>query len=293
MSTTLSAIMSRNTTPADRTEPETMTTRSRAVRRVRVLAGGAVAAVALVVGFPASAHAHVDASADTTAAGAMARLTLAVPHGCEGSPTTRIEMALPAGVNEVVPAVDGNWKVSKHAEPLAVPITRSDGSVLTERTASVVWVARSPLPDGIRALLSIQLQIPADAAGQRLAFPVVQTCAEGSTDWTQVAGEGVDPEELELPAPSIVVTEGSGGGPDSTDTTAATSAVETTGPVEVADASVADTTAAAAAEVEFATAPTHGPGAATVVVLLIALIGLAAGIVALGRSGRLRPRPRG
>ena len=44
-----------------------------------------------------------------------------------------------------------------------------------------------------------------DAAGEVLAWPTIQTCEEGSTDWTQVAADGQDADELETPAPSFEI----------------------------------------------------------------------------------------
>ncbi|MGH3334903.1 MAG: DUF1775 domain-containing protein, partial [Nocardioides sp.] len=52
----------------------------------------AAAAVTLVAAAPASAHVTVSPS-DATA-GAFTVLTVSVPHGCDGSPTTRIEVQI-------------------------------------------------------------------------------------------------------------------------------------------------------------------------------------------------------
>ena len=56
---------------------------------------------------------------------------------------------------------------------------------------------------------SCSVQLP-DAAGETFAFPIVQTCTEGETSWTEVAEEGQDAEELEHPAPLVTVTEAQG-----------------------------------------------------------------------------------
>jgi hypothetical protein len=55
--------------------------------------------------------------------------------------------------------------------------------------------------------MELSLQLP-DAAGETLAFPVIQTCEQGETGWTEVAAEGQDPEELEHPAPLVTITDG-------------------------------------------------------------------------------------
>ena len=66
----------------------------------------------------------------------------------------------------------------------------------------------TPVPDGVRDTIELSMQLPEDAAGETLAFPVRQTCEVGETNWNQVAEEGE--AEPESPAPAIVVTEATG-----------------------------------------------------------------------------------
>ena len=56
----------------------------------------------------------------------------------------------------------------------------------------------------MRDTFSVQVVLPEDAAGTTLAFPVLQTCEVGSTNWDQVQKEGE--AEPEHPAPSVTVT---------------------------------------------------------------------------------------
>jgi hypothetical protein len=94
----------------------------------------------------------------------------------------------------VAPTLHPNWTIEK--------VTDGD------RTAQVVYTAVTPVPDGYRDTIELSLQLPDDAAGETLAFPVLQTCAEGETNWNEIAEEGA--AELESPAPTIVVTEATG-----------------------------------------------------------------------------------
>jgi periplasmic copper chaperone A len=174
--------------------------------RPRTVAAAVLGAAALTVLLPGTAHAHVGMTADTTAAGSYAVLTLAVPHGCEGSPTTQISIRVPASITTVTPTVNPGWTVRKVEKALAAPVSLEDGDQSTNRVVEVVWRARQPLPDGFRDTLSLQVLLPADAAGQELAFPTVQTCAGGETAWTQMPATGQDDDALEHPAPSVVVT---------------------------------------------------------------------------------------
>lgn len=175
------------------------------------LAAGAVVAMAA-----APASAHVTVTPDTTTAGAYAVLTFSVPHGCEGSPTTEVAIAMPPEVNQVTPTRNALWTVEKQMEQLDEPVTDSHGNEITERVGQVVYTARQPLPEGYRDAFELSLQLP-DAAGETLVFPVVQTCEEGEAPWTETPAEGQDAEELERPAPAVTLTaaEGASGDPAS------------------------------------------------------------------------------
>jgi uncharacterized protein YcnI len=157
------------------------------------LAGGAVLALAAV---PLAASAHVTVTPSGTAAGSYTVLTFAFSHGCEGSPTTAIAIDIPESIASVSPTLNPNYTIEKVA----------DG----DRTSQVVYTAITPVQDGYRDTIELSLQLPEDAAGETLAFPVLQTCEVGETNWNQVAKEGE--EEPESPAPVIVVTEATGDG---------------------------------------------------------------------------------
>lgn len=157
------------------------------------LVGGAVLALAAV---PLAASAHVTVTPSGTAAGSYTVLTFAYSHGCEGSPTTAIAIDIPESIASVAPTLNPNYTIEKVA----------DG----DRTSQVVYTAITPVQDGYRDTIELSLQLPEDAAGETLAFPVLQTCEVGETNWNQVAEEGE--EEPESPAPVIVVTEATGEG---------------------------------------------------------------------------------
>ncbi|MCJ1681767.1 YcnI family protein [Rathayibacter sp. VKM Ac-2928] len=182
--------------------------------RVRLVGGGALVAagsVALALAAPTAASAHVTAAASSTAAGSYTVVTFSLAHGCEGSPTTGLSITIPEGINSVSPTVNPNWDVVKNEVEIADPVTDSHGNTATQRVSNVVYTAKTALADGYRDTVSLQLQLPEDAAGSTLEFPVLQTCETGSTAWDQPTVEGED--EPELPAPTVAVTaamEGSG-----------------------------------------------------------------------------------
>ena len=150
------------------------------LRRFTLPAAAATAALGLVALSAGSASAHVTVTPDTTAAGGYAVLTFSVPHGCEGSPTTKIAIAMPDDVPQVTPTVNPGWTVEKVQEKLDPPVKDAHGNEVTERVSQVVYTARTPLPDGYRDTLALSLQLP-EKEGETLTFPIVQTCAKGST----------------------------------------------------------------------------------------------------------------
>ncbi|MCL8024493.1 YcnI family protein [Nocardioides bruguierae] len=165
---------------------------TRRTARLAVLPG-AVAAALLLPAAPAAAH--VGITPDTTAADAYAVVEVAVPHGCDGSPTTSVAISVPDGVIGVVPTRHPLWDLAT-AEA-------DDG------TQTVTYTALEPLPEGVRDTFEIALRLP-DAPGETLVFPTIQTCEEGETAWIEVAPEGEDAHELEHPAPSFTLTEATG-----------------------------------------------------------------------------------
>jgi uncharacterized protein YcnI len=171
---------------------------------VRV-AGLLSASAALLVAGSGVAGAHVTVTTQSAAAGTTALLSFSTSHGCDGSPTTKVAIKVPAGINTVAPTVNPGWTVTKTSRKLATPVQDQHGTTLTERVDQVVYVAKTPLADGFRDVLTVAVPLPEDAAGQVLAFPVVQTCTKGRTAWVEQAADGQNPDELEHPAPSITV----------------------------------------------------------------------------------------
>lgn len=183
-------------------------------RTLATVSAAAFGTLALTLGGAVAAQAHVGVTTDSTEAGAYTIATVSVPHACDVSPTTRVAIQIPEGINAVVPTRNAFYTVETVEETLETPLTDGHGNEVTERIAEVVYTATTPLPAGQRDAFELSLQLPEDAAGTTLFFPTVQTCEVGESAWVQIAAEGQDPHELEYPAPSINVTEGTGGGHD-------------------------------------------------------------------------------
>src|SRR3712207_2167778 len=119
---------------------------SRTLARLAALPA-ATAAVVLTV---APAGAHVGATVTDASAGAFTVATFSVPHGCEASPTTKIEIQVPESVLSVTPTRNPYYDVKATITKLDEPITDGHGNEVTERTSTITYTARDPLPDGQR-----------------------------------------------------------------------------------------------------------------------------------------------
>ncbi len=229
----------------------------------------ATAAIALSLAAPASAH--VTATPSTAAAGAYTVVTFSVGHGCEGSPTTKIEIQVPESVLSVTPSRNPFYDVEKTIEKLDEPVADAHGNEVTERTASIVYTASTPLPDGERDAFELSFQLP-DAEGETLSFPTIQTCEKGETGWTEVPADGQDAEELESPAPAFEIVAAEAGGHD--DDAAAEPAAD-----DAAEADDTDVSADASADDADDSSSALGWAG-----LVAGLLGLAAGGLALART---------
>ena len=175
------------------------------------LAVAAGVGIALCLAGSASAHIHTDP--EEVKAGTENTVGFIIEHGCDGSPTTKIELQLPTGISNIS-GVDGNGFTA------AV-----DGQVVT--------FSGGTLPDDTEQAFEVTFTAPSEAG--TIDVPMVQTCEEGSTDWIEPEVE--DQPEPEHPAPQLVMAANS----DATTTTAADGS-STTEATPTTTAAPADTT---------------------------------------------------
>ncbi|SEB83014.1 Uncharacterized protein YcnI [Paramicrobacterium humi] len=186
----------------------------RTTTRTMLVGGLAGAALAIAVPLSASAHIHVDPS--SAAAGSSSVLTFSIGHGCDGSPTTAVDVTIPDEVMSVKPVAHAGWTITTTTEAVKDGVVDANGDPVSERTSHVVYTADTPLPDSQLDLLSLQVAVPGDAEGETLAFPIEQSCEQGSTAWDQVAKKGE--AEPEHPAPTLTVGAASADGHGTADT---------------------------------------------------------------------------
>lgn len=171
---------------------------------------GLLGAGALALGLGVPAGAHISPDRDEVPAGGYTQVTFTVPHGCEESPTRVIAVSIPESIVNAAPQVVAGWDVETTEEELAEPI-EGEGEPQTERVAEITWTAQdgNELDPHFRQVFTVGFKAP-ETVGERLEFPIVQTCVEGETAWIEETPEGG--EEPEHPAPFVTVGEASGDG---------------------------------------------------------------------------------
>ncbi|MEZ5090417.1 MAG: YcnI family protein [Micropruina sp.] len=143
-------------------------------------------------------------TASTTTAGSSTVLTFSVPHGCDGSPTVRIAIQIPETITRVNPTRHPLYSVTVTKRTLDQPITDGHGNQITQRDDVIVYLAKTPLPDGQRDAFELALTLPEQPG--TLVFLTVQTCLEGQTAWNQVATRARTPTTSTRSAPTLTVT---------------------------------------------------------------------------------------
>ncbi len=226
-------------------------------RRLRLpLLAATTTAIALCVAGPAAAHIHTDP--ESVPAGAEATVGFAIQHGCDGSPTTKVEIQLPDGASGIS-GVDGNGFTSS-----------VDGQVVT--------FSGGELPDGTEA--SFQVTFTAPNQPGDVPVKLIQTCAEGVHEWIEVQAEGE--AEPESPAPVLTITPAA---PSATTTTTQAADTTTTAPATETTQAVTTTTVAPASTTDDAGEDGDDSSAPLV-------IGGIAALVVLGGGGALYARSR-
>jgi uncharacterized protein YcnI len=155
-----------------------------------VLLRGPIVAAALAA-LPTAAEAFIGINPATAPAGAEITATFLVAHGCAGSPTVRLRIAMPQGVSAVKALEAPGWKAS------AAYASAADDAPVSE----VVWIG-GKLAAEAAGEFAVALRLP-DAPGTTLFFPVTQDCEKGTIRWAETPSATMGPSWLRQPAPSL------------------------------------------------------------------------------------------
>ena len=145
----------------------------------------------LAMAAPLPAMAHVVAAPDTAKAGSYAAIAFRVGHACAGGDTTlKVRIEIPPGVASARPQPKTGWTYA---------LEREAGSDPKAAPSAVTFTGR--LPDEAFDDFTLLMKLP--ATGEALAFPVIQTCEKGESQWTEVPDPAAPDEKLTRPAPTV------------------------------------------------------------------------------------------
>jgi periplasmic copper chaperone A len=169
----------------------------------------AAATGALTLALAGTAGAHITANPGEAPTDSYATLRFDVGHGCEDSPTTQLRIQVPPSVPTATPAVHPLWDVAtKEGKKDKVEL---HGETITRGVSEVTYTAKQPLPPDRLDSVLVSVKLPAGDEGESVYFPTLQTCEKGQNRWIQIPAEGESAEELEEPAPAVVLTAAEGG----------------------------------------------------------------------------------
>ena len=168
-------------------------------------AAGLAGLASLALAAPAAAHITTD-PAEAPSDG-YATVSFQIPHGCEESPTTQFSVQIPPSVASATPAISPNWTIrTKEGKKDPVEL---HGEKVTTGVSEVTYTAKTPLPADRLDFVYLSLKMPA-GPGESIYFPTVQKCEQGETRWIQIPAEGESEDDLESPAPAVVLTAADG-----------------------------------------------------------------------------------
>jgi len=157
-------------------------------------------------GAAAGAMAHVSLEQAKAPAGSSYKAVFRIGHGCDGSPTHTLSVALPADFRDAKPMPKAGWTLSTRRAPLAQPYD-NHGRTVSEDVVEVTWKAASReawLADAHYDEFTLRGQLPGTA--QPLWFKVQQVCERGELRWADVPASGTSTRGLKAPAVLLEVT---------------------------------------------------------------------------------------
>lgn len=146
--------------------------------------------IALLALIATPAAAHVVAVPDTAKAGSYSAIAFRVGHACAaGDVTTKVRIEIPEGVASARPQVKPGWTyVIERDDPKAAP-------------TAITFEGR--LPDEAFDDFAVLMKLP--SPGDKLVFPIVQTCEKGESQWTEVPSPEAPDAKLNRPAPTVTL----------------------------------------------------------------------------------------
>ena len=159
-----------------------------------------VPALGLIV-VTSQAEAHATLEQKTAQIGQTTKITLRVPHGCDGEATNAVRIDLPEGVYVAEPMPKAGWTLETVKGDYAMPYN-NHGTKVTNGVKTIIW-SKGNLPSDWYDEFTFRAAIKG-TPDEVLYFPAVQECANGVADWTDTSGS----HDLPNPAPKLTLVAG-------------------------------------------------------------------------------------
>lgn len=165
----------------------------------------AVVAALSVAFFAPQALSHVSLASKEAPIESRYQAVLRVPHGCKGSPTTKIRVRIPEGVVGVKPQPKAGWMLETVKGDYAKSYTLH-GAQVSAGVKEVVWTGGPLLDEHYDEFVFVAYLASGLQPDTTLYFPVVQECEQGVSRWIDkpTAGEHKAAEDhSNAPAPGL------------------------------------------------------------------------------------------
>ncbi len=165
----------------------------------------------LIAPLVGTSHAHPSLERREAHVGAPYKAVMRIPHGCEGSATTRVRVQIPEGIIGVKPQPKAGWTIDTTRGAYANVYPYYHGAKLTEGVKEISWsghLADEHFDEFVfSGFVAATLK-----AGDTVYFPTVQECEKGSSAWTELPASGQTAHDLKQPAPAIRLVQAQGHG---------------------------------------------------------------------------------
>ena len=153
---------------------------------------------------PVSAHVLLEGK--QAAVGGEYKAIFVVPHGCSGSPTTKLRVQIPEGVIATEAKPVAGWNVETVKGKYAKDYDFKDAKA-SEGIKEVAW-SGGKAPDKTKQEFVIETYLTdSPKPNTTLYFPVVQECERGVSRWIEIPPDGAThSHEGKWPAPGVKLT---------------------------------------------------------------------------------------
>lgn len=152
------------------------------------------------------AYAHPGIERREAVIGAPYKAVVRIPHGCEGSATTRVRIVIPEGLIGVKPMPKPGWVIEAKRGAYAEVYPYYHGAMLKEGVREIVWSGRLA-DEHVDEFVFFGFVAKTLSPGGKLHLPVYQDCESGSHAWVEIPAAGQASHDLKSPALMVQLTQ--------------------------------------------------------------------------------------